>query len=95
MLTPTYIRGEIMGKLLEMARKYINRVTVEELEQNLIDCGVYEIKPWPCSMDTKNMDKTPDSNLIPYSMDDSLYYFKDDSIEYLGGESWIIAQTAS
>jgi hypothetical protein len=95
MLTPTYIRGEIMGKLLEMARKYINRVTVEELEQDLIECGVYEIKPWPCSIDTKNMDKTPGSNQIPYSMDDSPHYFKDDGLKHLGGESWIIAQTVS
>jgi 16S rRNA (cytosine1402-N4)-methyltransferase len=38
------------GELLKMAREYINRVSVKELEQDLIECGVYEIEPSPCQI---------------------------------------------
>jgi hypothetical protein len=38
------------GELLKMAREYINRVSVKELEQDLIECGLYEIEPSPCQI---------------------------------------------
>ena len=81
-------------ELLKMARDYLNSVTVEELKKDLIECGVDEIKPSPCPIYERNGIKNSDSdNHIEYSIEEP-YYFND-SIEYLGGESWIIVQTAS
>ena len=109
MLTPTYIRGEIMREeLLKMARDYLNRVTVEELKRDLIECGVNEIKPSPCPIYERNGVKNLDSdNRIDYSIEEPHYfkdsnseclgnlYFKGNNLECIGGSLWTMIQTAS
>ena len=41
------MNGSLRERLLKKARKYLDNITPEQLEKDLIKCGLYTIEPAP------------------------------------------------
>ncbi|MBP2143885.1 hypothetical protein J2127_001054 [Methanococcus voltae] len=57
---------DITEKLLKMAKDYLNNITEDQLMDELIECGSYEIEPAPSPIYERNGYSKKESKTVPY-----------------------------
>ncbi len=70
-------------KLLKLTRDYLDSVSIKELKQDLIECGLYNIVPAPNPIYKKNKSSTIITHTkLHYLPTNNIKYFKETTLKH-------------